>query len=193
MYVGTKMTLAAAQRLKFEGVPQERAVCVTADLWDDYVLGETPIERTCYVMQVLHDLNEYLSNGRGDTRLVEVSAVTMKWGLVVDFRDSGSRKVPGVEPLVKWVNKTLVAQTAPQVAVRDDGRLVRVLIGELGDLTSVRFQHFKTTGHALLDRYQSEANYARNNNIHNPIPYGSTEWFTHMWEFENGREMSWDQ
>ncbi|NKM69109.1 hypothetical protein [Rhizobium laguerreae] len=129
MFLGIKMTPAAAQILKVHGLPQERSVCVPADLWDEHVLGETPIERSCYVMQLLADLRDYVSKGTGEWAFPEITEVVMKWGLVESLRSHG-RKVQDAENIIAWLNKRIREQQPPMVAVSTDGSRLRIHLGE---------------------------------------------------------------
>ncbi|MGO8415143.1 hypothetical protein ACC784_18370 [Rhizobium ruizarguesonis] len=129
MFLGIKMTPAAALTLKVHGLPQERAICVRADLWNEYILGETPVERSCYVMQLLADLRDYVSEGTGEWAFPEITEVVMKWGLVESLRSYG-RNAQDAENIVSWLNQQIRKQRAPDVAVSVDGGSLRVLLGD---------------------------------------------------------------
>ncbi len=192
MLLGIKMTPAAALTLKVHGLPQERAVCVPADLWEAYVLGETPIERSCYVMQLLADLRDHISKGTGEWAFSEITEVVMKWGLVESLR-SHERKVQDAENIVSWLNQQICKQCAPEVAVSIDGSRLRIFLGD-NVFPAFRLRHHKTTGQKFNDRYAAEQEYAASHGFGEDTPiWGSNAYFKNMWEWENGRELKWQQ
>ncbi|TBZ13960.1 hypothetical protein [Rhizobium leguminosarum] len=155
MFLGIKMTPAAAQILKVHGLPQERAVCVPADLWDEHVLGETPIERSCYVMQLLADLRDYVSKGTGEWAFPEITEVVMKWGLVESLHSHG-RKVQDVDSIIAWLNKRIREQQPPNVAISTDGSRMRINLGE-AFIPSVRFDYQTyDAGYHIPPQYRAE-------------------------------------
>lgn len=193
MFLGIKMTRAAALTLKAHGLPQGRAVCVPADLWNDYVLGETPVERSCYIMQLLADLRDYVSKETGEWAFGEITEVAMKWGLVESLRSCG-RKVQDAEHIISWLNERIREQAPPEVAVSTDGSRMRILLGD-NVVPGIRLQHHETTGQKFYDRYHAEKEHADRVGAPPDTPaWGSDAHYALMREWETGsREIVWKQ
>lgn len=154
MFLGIKMTPAAALVLKVHGIPQWRAVCVPVDLWDSYALGETPIERSCYAAQLLTDLRDYVSDGTGEWAFPEMAEVVLKWGLVEDLRSHG-RKVQDVDSIIAWLNKRISEQEPPEVAVSTDGSNIRILLGD-ASIPPIKFVYpTYDAGYPIPARYKT--------------------------------------
>ncbi|TBF08915.1 hypothetical protein [Rhizobium ruizarguesonis] len=192
MFLGIKMTPAAALTLKVHGLPQERAVCVPTDLWDEYVLGETPVERSCYVMQLLADLRDYVSEGTGEWAFPEITEVVMKWGLVESLRSYG-RNAQDADSILAWLNMRIREQQPPQVAVSTDGSRMRILLGD-ASMPAQRFPHHQATGQKFNNRYQAEQQYAREHDVPADTPLWDTHaYYKNRWEWDNGRKLEWQQ
>ncbi|MBY5338195.1 hypothetical protein HFO99_30540 [Rhizobium leguminosarum] len=155
MFLGIKMTPAAALTLKVHGLPQGRAVCVPDELWDSYALGITPIERSCYVMQSLTDLRDYVSKGTGEWAFPEMDEIVMKWGLVECLQSQG-RKVQDADSIIAWLNKRIREQQPPQVAIGTDGSRMRINLGE-AFIPTVRFEYQTyDAGYHIPPQYRAE-------------------------------------
>ncbi|MGO6689938.1 hypothetical protein [Rhizobium leguminosarum] len=192
MFLGIKMTPAAALTLKVHGFPQERAVCVPDDLWDSYALGITPIERSCFAAQLLTDLRDYVSEGTGEWAFPEMAEVVMKWGLVEGLRSHG-RKVRDVDSILAWLNMRIREQQPPQVAVSTDGSRMRILLRD-ASMPAQRFPHHEATGQKFNNRYQAEQQYAREHDVPADTPLWDTHaYYKNRWEWDNGRKLEWQQ
>ncbi|MBY3194250.1 hypothetical protein [Rhizobium laguerreae] len=193
MFLGIKMTRVAAQTLRLHDIPQWRAVCVPADLWDTYELGTTPIERSCFVQQLLNDLRDYVSaDGTNEWNFPEMAQVVLKWGLVEELRSNG-RKVQDVDSILAWLNMRIREQQPPQVAVSTDGSRMRILLGD-ASMPAQRFPHHEATGQKFNNRYQAEQQYAREHDVPADTPLWDTHaYYKNRWEWDNGRKLEWRQ
>ncbi|CDZ56041.1 Hypothetical protein NGAL_HAMBI2566_05910 [Neorhizobium galegae bv. orientalis] len=116
--------------------------------------------------------------------------MTMEWGLVKELRDYTGRKVQGLDGIVAFLNIKIRDQQPPRIAVRDDGYLVRVLLG-FDPAKNMRFQHHLVSGQKLLPIYEAAEGYAKEHGITDRsfVP-GTNEYYRAEWEYRNGRDWS---